>query len=173
MDPHLERLQQQITTVLDVPLELLREHPPGKWSIAEIVEHLYLTYTGTTKGFERVLAADKPPATTPTLKQRMQALAVIEFGYFPTGREAPPQARPRGLPVEKVISEMNRKIAEMDEIMTRCDAKFGSGTRVLNHPFLGPFTTRQWRKFHLVHGLHHVKQIRRLRETVSAGNSHQ
>jgi len=159
MDPHLERLQQQIKSVLDFPTELPRERRAGKWSTAEILEHLYLTYTGTIKGFERVLAAGQPLATTSTLKQRMQALVVVGFGYFPTGREAPRQARPRGLPPEEVWSEISQKIAEMDEIMARCDARFGLGTRVLDHPFLGPFTTTQWRKFHLVHGLHHLKQI--------------
>jgi len=172
MDPHLQRLQQQITAVLNLPPELLQERPPGKWSTAEILEHLYLTYTGTIKGFERVLAAGKPLATTPTLKQRVGALVVVGFGYLPAGREAPRQARPRGLPAEKVFSEICRAIAEMDEIMTRCDAKFGSDNRVLDHPFLGPFTTTQWRKFHLVHGLHHVKQIRVLHEVTARKNNH-
>jgi hypothetical protein len=27
---------------------------------------------------------------------------------------------------------------------------------------LGPLTAGQWRKFHLIHGRHHAKQIRRL-----------
>jgi hypothetical protein len=37
----------------------------------------------------------------------------------------------------------------------------------LDHPILGPFSIAQWRKFHLVHGLHHVKQIQRLKDKVS------
>jgi hypothetical protein len=28
---------------------------------------------------------------------------------------------------------------------------------------LGPLTGAQWRKFHLVHGRHHARQIRQLR----------
>jgi hypothetical protein len=28
---------------------------------------------------------------------------------------------------------------------------------------LGPLTIRQWRKFHLIHGRHHIKQIRAIR----------
>jgi hypothetical protein len=51
----------------------------------------------------------------------------------------------------------------MDRILTECEAKFGKHAKVLDHPILGPFSIAQWRKFHLVHGLHHVKQIRRLR----------
>jgi hypothetical protein len=35
---------------------------------------------------------------------------------------------------------------------------------VLDHLILGPLTAAQWRKFHWIHGRHHVKQILRLRE---------
>jgi len=51
----------------------------------------------------------------------------------------------------------------MDDIIGRCEEKIGRGKKLLDHPILGPLTGTQWRKFHLVHGLHHVKQIRRLR----------
>jgi hypothetical protein len=52
----------------------------------------------------------------------------------------------------------------MDEVIGQCEARFGKRTRVLDHPVLGPLTARQWRKFHWVHGRHHVKQIQKLRQ---------
>jgi hypothetical protein len=52
----------------------------------------------------------------------------------------------------------------MDDCIGRCEEKFGAHRKLLDHPILGPLTAAQWRKFHLVHGLHHVKQIWRLRE---------
>jgi hypothetical protein len=52
----------------------------------------------------------------------------------------------------------------MDSIIARCEEQLGSRCKLLDHPILGPLTASQWRKFHLVHGLHHVKQLRRLRE---------
>jgi hypothetical protein len=51
----------------------------------------------------------------------------------------------------------------MDEVIRQCEEKIGRGTKLLDHPILGPLTASQWRKFHLVHGLHHGKQLRRLR----------
>jgi hypothetical protein len=56
----------------------------------------------------------------------------------------------------------------MDAIVAQCEARFGCG-KVLDHPILGPLTAAQWRKFHLIHGRHHVKQIDRLREQASGG----
>ena len=168
MDLHLERLRREIeSAVASLSSEQLRWHPPGKWSTAEILEHLYLTYTGTLKGFARLVDGGKPLGSKPTWKHRAQALVVLGFNYLPKGREAPPHARPRGLPGEKVLAEIVPKITEMDEFLAGCAAKFGRRIKVLDHPFLGPFSIDQWRKFHLVHGLHHIKQIRKLRSRMS------
>jgi len=167
VDPCLRRLREEIAAaVAGLSPEQLSQHPPGKWCAAEVLEHLYLTYTGTVKGFERVAAAGKPLVTAQTWPQRGRTLVVVGLGYLPSGREAPPVARPRGLPPEKVLAEIGLKIAEMDDSIARCEQKLGSRRKLLDHPILGPLTAAQWRKFHLVHGLHHVKQIRRLRETV-------
>lgn len=169
MDPHLQRLQREIASAVSgLSPEQLSWHDPEKWCAAEILEHLYLTYTGTAKGFGRVIQADKPLASRITWKNRGQALIVVGFGHMPAGRKSPPTARPRGVPPGKVTAEIGSAIAEMDDIMNRCAAKFGSRTKVLDHPILGPFSVNQWRKFHLVHGLHHVKQIQRLRQKVSS-----
>jgi|SRR5450432_3455070 len=165
MGPHLKRLQDEIASAAaGLSAEQMSVHPPGKWSAAEVLEHLYLTYTGTTKGFERVVDGGKPLASPATLKQRVGAVIVVGFGYLPTGRESPSVARPRGVPREKVLAEIGPAIAGMDDIIGRCEEKIGHGEKLLDHPILGPLTGAQWRKFHLVHGLHHVKQIRRLRE---------
>ena len=164
MDPHLTKLQQEIVeAVSGLTAEQLMLHPPDKWCVAECLEHLYLTYTGTIKGFGRLLESGKPLASPSNWKGRAQALLVVRFGYLPSGREAPASARPRGLSRETVVDGIAPKIAEMDAIMTECAAKFGARAKVLDHPLLGPFSISQWRKFHLVHGLHHVKQIHRLR----------
>ena len=165
MDPHLNRLQQEIASALaGLSAEQLTWHRPGKWCAAEVLEHLYLTYSGTVKGFERVAEAGKPLATAQTSKQRVQTLVVCSFGYLPSGREAPPVTRPRGVPSEKVLSEIGPTIERMDELIRDAEEKFGRRTKLLDHPILGPLTGAQWRKFHLVHGLHHGKQLRRLRE---------
>jgi hypothetical protein len=164
VDPHLEKLQREIATALaGLPAGHLGQHPPGKWCAAEVLEHLYLTYTGTIKGFERMLEAGKPNVTPPTFKQRVGKVVVIGFGHLPSGREAPKMARPRGLPAEKVLAEIVPKIAEMDAFLSCCEERMGRG-KLLDHPILGPLTVAEWKKFHLVHGRHHVKQIQRLRE---------
>lgn len=165
MDTYLETLKRALESAVEgMSSEQMSWHPPGKWCSAEVLEHLYLTYTGTIKGFERQLQSGQPTATPVSIRQRWRTLAVVGFGYLPTGRKAPPVTEPRGLPLEKVRHELPTKIATMDTIIEQCEARFGRGVPLLDHPILGPLSAMQWRKFHFVHGMHHRKQLLRLRE---------
>jgi hypothetical protein len=165
MDSYLRRLQEAITSATrGMSSEDLQRHPEGKWSTAEILEHLYLTYTGTVKGFERCLHEGKPLARAPEFRDRMRTLVVTGLGHLPQGRKAPERAQPRGLQADEVMREIGPRISAMDDLITQCEARFGKRTRVLDHPILGPLTARQWRKFHWVHGRHHLKQIRKLQQ---------
>ena len=164
MNSPLKTLQEELAAVIaDLTAEQMQRHPSGKWCAAEVLEHLYLTYTGTTKGFSRVLEAQKAVTKPATWIQRRNLVVTLGFSYLPSGREAPSFARPRGLACEKVLAEIASKITEMDEMIGRCEEKLGNG-KLLDHPILGPLTGAQWRKFHLVHGRHHMKQIQRLKK---------
>src|SRR4029077_5726513 len=122
MDSLLEKLERALSESLAGMLsEEMSWHPAGKWCAAEVLEHLYLTYTGTVKGFERVAQAGKPLASSATLAQRWRSLVVVGLGLLPGGRKAPPVAQPRGLPPEKVRTEIVAKIGEMDKIISQCE----------------------------------------------------
>ena len=170
MDSYLECLQQAIAgATSEMSSEQLTRKLNGKWSAAEVLEHLYLTYTGTQKAFERCLKAGKPLAGIPTFKQRVSTAAVTEFGYFPSGRKSPEMVLPKGMPAEKVVDAIGPQIAAMDNAIAQCEERYGSRIKLLDHPILGPLTARQWRKFHLAHGRHHVKQISKMKAAASNG----
>ncbi|MGB8583528.1 MAG: DUF1569 domain-containing protein [Candidatus Sulfotelmatobacter sp.] len=169
MDSLLEELKQALKSAVEgMSNRQMSWHPAEKWCAAEVLEHLYLTYTGTIRGFGRVLAAGKPMVGRASVKQRLRTLVVLGFSHLPNGRKAPKQTVPRGLDSETVRAEVVQKLEAMDEIITQCEARFGHG-KVLDHPILGPLTAAQWRKFHWIHGHHHVKQILKLREQECEG----
>ena len=159
----IKKLAKEIAAAVEgVTEEELAFSPvEGKWSAAQVLEHLQRTYTGTSKGLERALEAGKPMAAPVPWKKQVFQWVVIGCGYFPKGRKSPKVAEPRGdvNPMELPLT-IQEKLAEMDGLLEECEQKFGGG-KVLDHPILGALTARQWRKFHLVHGRHHVKQVRR------------
>ena len=74
MDSYLERLKEAIASATDGMSAgktsfAMRK---GSGASAEILEHLYLSYTGTTKGCQRCLEAGKPFAHFTTLTQRIK-----------------------------------------------------------------------------------------------------
>lgn len=165
MDPCLQRLTAALASATQgMTIEDLNRHPEGKWCAAEVLEHLSLTYTSTTKGFDRCLAQGAPMARKPAINDRVRTLVVVGLGHLPEGREAPANTRPKGQLAEKVVADVAAKIEDMDSAIARCEERFGTRTRLIDHPILGPLTGPQWRKFHWVHGRHHIKQILRLKK---------
>src|SRR5271154_883446 len=101
MDSYLQKLQDVIVSAsAGMNGEELVRHPEGKWSPAQVLEHLYLTYTGTIKGCERCVQQGRTLARTPTLWDRVRATVVTGLGVLPGRRKAPERATPRGMPVE-------------------------------------------------------------------------
>ena len=131
----------------------------GRWSIAEIVEHLDRTYTGTVKGLSRCLEQDAPRISADTLRARARRFLVVTLGWFPTGIEAPRHVVPTGaVALSEVIVRSGAHLREVDDAIARIVERFGRGP-VLDHPILGPFTAADWVRFHHVHTRHHCRQI--------------
>lgn len=157
-------LQSCLDIILDatssVTPEAASRRAGDRWSVVEIVEHLQRAFSGTAKGFDRSVEKGTPLATSATLKQSLQAFALINLGYFPEGRQAPKHILPTGaLSLPAAIEGVKRDLEWLDASAVRTRQTFG-GAKVLDHPILGAFTVDQWLRFHLVHTRHHEKQIR-------------
>jgi hypothetical protein len=161
MNSYLDRLRQELEDATGhASASDFAQAPAGKWTPAQIMEHLFLTYQGTNRGIDKCLEKNTPLARTATLKDRIAALLVVNLGYLPGGRKAPERATPRGMPLEEVRQALVPELQKMSSGLEDCEREFGSRTKILDHPFLGPLTANEWRKFHWVHGRHHARQIR-------------
>jgi DinB superfamily len=161
MDSLLPQLSRELEDVLrDCPLADLEKAPAGKWTSAQILEHLFLTYANTNKAIARCLETGAPLATKATMAHRAKTLVVVGLGYLPSGATAPERATPKGMPTEDVRRSILAEIERMGAGLNDCERRFGARTKIMDHPILGPLTAAQWRKFHWVHGRHHARQIR-------------
>lgn len=160
MSPELEfiRRETERATRGGSP-EALLQAPDGKWNSAQILQHLLLTYTATTKGLLRTMEAGQPQRGAPDLLQRLRRFYVLAIGRFPSGVEAPQHTVPRQEPSDESLHRFNDALVAMDAMLTEAEGRFGTRTRLLHHPVLGPLTAQEWRRFHQVHGRRHLKQI--------------
>jgi hypothetical protein len=139
---------------------------PDKWSIQQIVEHLLNTYRGSIPAI--VARVEKRSATRakPTFRQRAGQFFIITLGRFPGGRVAPAAVSPT-LPTtvqsgDELAARVSAELHKLDEVTARGEHLFGD-RRAVAHIILGPLSMHQWRRFHLIHGLHHLKQVAAIR----------
>ena len=160
MSPELESVRNQTErTTREVSPEAWLIAPSGKWNSLQVLEHLVLSYTATTKGLLRAMEAGEPQRGKPDLRQRLRRLYVLGVGRFPSGRNAPQHTVPGDGLGEDPLRRFNDALVAMDSTLADAEKRFGAHTRLLNHPVLGPLTAREWRRFHQVHGRHHLAQV--------------
>jgi len=161
MDPILQQLHQEIANAIEgldsAQTQLVPPLSPDKWSIQQIVQHLCLTYAFTETAFEARLVKGSPTRAIPTIEQRMYQFSLITLGIFPSGREAPDRVAPPRIASPVCGSDLALYAGEH---LTRIDKLSRRG---ISHMMLGPLSIHQWRRFHLIHGRHHLKQIRAIR----------
>ena len=121
MDSRLDTLKQSLESAMEgMSSEQLSWHLPGKWSAAEVLEHLYLTYTGTIKGLEKVMTRGAPLATRPSHVATRADFRGHEIRLYTCRDERPPQSS-------------NRKGCPW----SRCETTFGQSSRRWMRPSRG------------------------------------
>jgi len=160
VSPELESVRRRAQiAVRDASLEDLSHAPAGKWNSLQILEHLVLSYTATTKGLLRALDSGEHETKPRSLGHRLRSFYVLGVGCFPSGVEAPKNTVPETGIGDDPLRRFNDALVAMDAMLCDAEKRFGRKTLLLNHPALGPLTAQQWRRFHQVHGRHHLRQI--------------
>jgi hypothetical protein len=139
-----------------------------------VIEHLVLGYRLTVGTLETRLNKGRVSRKqNRTYLQWSLQLMILTFGALPRGVPALEETTPSEgeFPAMngRQLSDLLRQETEaMDTVLDACRRRFGM-ERVGCHPWLGPLRVDQWRRFHVVHGLHHVPQLRSVLEHVAPG----
>jgi hypothetical protein len=141
-------------------LEQLTVRPQGKWTIAEILEHLSRAFSFSAAGARRAMSAHAASSRRPTPRQRFRAFVVIGCGYLPTGVESPKMVLPVGIDPATALPVVMETLQDMNAALDAAALQFGTHVKLMDHPILGPLSIDEWRRFHWIHTRHHVRQIR-------------
>lgn len=165
----LERVVNQISgEVRHLDVDATQLHPKElayKWNAQQVIEHLVLGYRMTTEALETRLKKGRPSRKhSRTYLQWTLQMMILSFGAMPHGVPALEETTPKpgGVPAmsgRELIDLLRREIDAMDTALDACRRRFGI-ERVGIHPFLGPLRVDQWRRFHAIHGVHHLSQLR-------------
>jgi hypothetical protein len=172
LSPLLQTALNAIRSTTDgMTAEQLAWHPEAKWSSAEILEHLSLAYSRTVERMAALLEQGAPEVRRRTFREWIGGLIVLKLERIPPGRKAPEAISPRGIAADQALTSAQSNLAELDRMIDRCQQRFGTQQNIMAHAILGPLTTSEWRKFHYVHTIHHMRQVKALRQRMAASAS--
>lgn len=134
--------------------------PKERWNSAQIMEHLARSYGTTAKMLELSTGAGVPEMRGASTAELLKKLLVVKLGVFPPGAKAPAMVMPKGDPGPVALERAFTNLKRMDAAIAAAEDRWGSVKPIAMHPILGPLNSREWRKFHYVHGHHHLRQIR-------------
>src|SRR5215469_3557835 len=119
MHPKLARLECRLAEAIrNISPDELGRHREGRWSVAQILDHLNLTYLGTIRNLERSLDAVKTRGSPDRGGMRFERLLITRLGWFPSGRKSPRHVLPREAPPGRMTSEVIENLARMDAVIS-------------------------------------------------------
>lgn len=147
-----------------IPDDLFIVTPPGGgWSYAEVYSHILQANLGSSIALEKCTLSN----CKPTSKGRtVLGFLVLSFGRFPPVRVKVPQAVAATMTVKKISKE------EAKNLLIKCRKRIDDTVPLTKnsspkfrykHPRLGMLNAKQWLKFMRIHVLHHLKQLRRIK----------
>ncbi|MGH7698942.1 MAG: DinB family protein [Gemmatimonadales bacterium] len=134
--------------------------PPGKWTAAQIAEHLAISLDGSSRRFEERRERGPMARRPRTALGRIGAFCIVGLGWFPRGFTAPEGSRPGAHPdpvaVERQFRAGHARFLALERLLLPARRR----DLFVRHPVLGDLTFEEWMRFHVVHCRHHAKQIR-------------
>jgi len=154
----------EVLTALLEPLEgrpaaAWKEAPDGKWTPAQIVEHIVLSLEASAERFEK--RRDRPAmGRRSSLRQTVARNLVLRTEWFPSGGKSPAVALPSAAPDPPILERRLRAaVARFDRLAGELLPVRATNLFVAHHIF-GDLTLPEWLRFHVIHTRHHAKQLR-------------
>ncbi len=147
-----------LSPIQDVSADHWSDTPDGKWSLAQIVEHLAIAVDLVANGFAALPeGANSEREATPA--QSVLRHTLLGSGELPRGMKAPDISEPSEDPEpELVIARLRMGIEHTRALVEDWTEEKQVGT-YLRHPVLGDLNLPEWVRFHFVHCTLHARQI--------------
>jgi hypothetical protein len=134
--------------------------PTGKWTPAQIVEHLSLGITLSAETFlaRRQHASMRRRRRSPA--EQVARFCIFGLRWFPPGRQAPERTKPAAELTRAIVEPRFLAGLELWDQVDRALLPERRNNLFVKHPRMGDLTIDEWMRFHVIHVRHHAKQIR-------------
>ena len=140
---------------------------PGRWSVAELVEHLSIVEGNIVRLLNKLLGKAEESVPAAKASEAFGPVSIEEFVERSRGvkLEAPESIRPTGLPLADSLARLRDSRAALHALRPRVERADGRALR-FPHPAWGPLDLYQWLLFVGAHEDRHLAQIEALKQTM-------
>lgn len=162
----LKSTQTYLDMLKSFSLEEFQINPKdGAWSYSEVYSHIIQVNTVSLLAIEKCLHGKQVTASgsLPILSR-----LILLFGKFPPVRIKAPDniaSSVKKISIEEASNGLIKLISRIEAITPKV-SKITSSCKI-HHPRLGPLNSVQWFRFMEIHNNHHLKQIERIRKSLS------
>jgi Protein of unknown function (DUF1569) len=139
------------------PQQWITPREPGKWTPAQIAEHLAITYE-----YGRTLAEGKATGGIPfflkPIARRMILDSTLKAGRFTRKGRTPKMFEPSATPpaASVVLSRLENALAGFERAV---QSGLPESRQTLDHPFFGKIATTDYMRLQAIHARHHHAQL--------------
>ncbi len=130
----------------------------GKWSPAQVVEHIALTYEYSRAVLNNSAPGPSAPRFLRPLVRTFFVKPVLKRGSFKPNGKAPSMFQPSSAPGDPVelLPRLETAVRSFEEEVR---AAHGSGRSTLDHPFFGTMPVTDYLRLQAIHARHHRAQL--------------
>ena len=140
---------------------------PGRWSVAELVEHLSIVEGNVATLLDKLLGKAGESGAGGATPGDFGPVSIEEFVERSRDArfEAPERIRPTGLPLADSLARLRDSRAALHALRPRVERADGRALR-FPHPAWGPLDLYQWLLFVGAHEDRHLAQIEALKQAM-------
>ncbi len=154
------KLKETVSALTNEQANFLLEEDGGKWSVANIVEHIAIVQEGMTKISAKLLSkaqnrggkADGAAKLSENFAQKALEAKDLKF-------EAPEMVRPSGkFSIAESLAKLEETRASLKDLRPLFESVECSDFK-FPHPFMGELTAHEWLALVGGHEIRHIRQI--------------
>jgi hypothetical protein len=140
------------------PADWSREPAPGKWSPAQVTEHVTLAYERTRELLRGAGVGGSVPRLLRPLIRYFYVRPILRSGRFPPNAKAPKPFQPSGAPAsrEALCARLETAAGGLGADLERLASE---GRRSFDHPVFGRVGLADALQFQAIHTAHHRQQF--------------
>ena len=137
-----------------------RPRAPGKWSPAQVTEHVAIVYEGAKAIVDGTFTGPSAPRIVRPLIRLIAVKPILRTGRFKTGLKAPRVFQPAATSTIATVDDLAARLrASAGAFEAAVESAARQGRSFVDHPMFGRVDLADYTRLQAIHTRHHAPQL--------------